>query len=374
MPEAGRIPVDEGRVAGRTARDGALAEQRGGSFAGARRGTSCEEADDDECSQSESEKKAHREASRRSVANDRNRGHSFAAFWYEERVTSALPWHAGLVVGGRYKLQKRLGGGAAADVWSAHDATLHATVALKLLHPSYAGSAIAKRFLREARAAAQIRSLHVVQILDHGLHQATPFISMELLEGETLADRLDRDGQLPINLAVRVMTHVARAAGKAHAAGIIHRDLKPPNVFLVRAEDGEEEIAKVFDFGIAKIEDPPQGTTTSVTKAGTLLGTPEYMSPEQATGAPVDFRTDIYAMGIMAFECVTGDIPFATENLAEILQLAALGELRKPSQVMRVPPAFDAWFAKATHAVPEHRFDSAKELADALRVALGAGK
>jgi serine/threonine protein kinase len=302
------------------------------------------------------------------------RGHSFSAFWYQEQVTSALPWHAGLVVGGRYKLQKRLGGGAAADVWSAHDETLHATVALKLLHPGYAGSAIAKRFLREARAAAQIRSLHVVQILDHGLDDTTPFISMELLEGETLADRLDREGRLPLPSVARVMTHVARAAGKAHAAGIIHRDLKPPNVFLVRPEEGEEEIAKVFDFGIAKIEDPPAGSNTSVTKAGTLLGTPEYMSPEQATGATVDFRTDIYAMGILAFECVTGDIPFATENLAEILQFAALGELRKPSSVMRVPPAFDDWFVKATNAEPAKRFDSAKELADALRIALGVGK
>ena len=280
-----------------------------------------------------------------------------------------------MVIGGRYRLDNKLGAGAAAQVWSALDTTLHALVALKLLDPTFAESGVAKRFLREARAAAQIRSLHVVQILDHGLHEGTPFIAMELLEGETLADRLDRVKTLAPAMVVRIVTQIAKAAAKAHTAGIVHRDLKPPNVFLVKDDDTDEEIAKVFDFGIAKVEVPldvegvPQ---TGVTRVGTLLGTPHYMSPEQAIGVPVDYRTDIYALGIIAFECMTGAIPVEGDDIVSVLRDVRAGRLRKPSEVAHVPRAFDAWFAKATKVLPEERFNSAKELADALRVALVA--
>src|SRR5262245_8920799 len=135
------------------------------------------------------------------------------------------------MVGKRYRLVSRLGAGAAAEVWSAQDTTLDAPIAIKLLDPSYAGSTVAKRFLREAKAAAKIRSLHVVQILDHGVHGEIPYITMELLEGETLADRLDRVRRLDADSVCRVAGHIAKAATKAHEAGIIHRDLKPANVF-----------------------------------------------------------------------------------------------------------------------------------------------
>jgi serine/threonine protein kinase len=282
------------------------------------------------------------------------------------RVTTVLPWQPDLRVAGRYRLQDRIGAGASAEVWRAVDDTLDAAVAIKLLDPMFARTEIATRFLREARAAAKIRSLHVVQILDHGLHGETPYISMELLEGETLADRLDRDGCLPPRVASRIIVQVAKATAKAHAEGIVHRDLKPENIFLVQDEDAEEPLAKVFDFGIAKVLPRRGAPLTDVTKAGSLLGTPEIMSPEQARGLPVDHRTDLYSLAIVAFRCFTGGLPFASEDVEEILQCAAAGKLLRPSDVASVPMGFDAWFARASAYEPEARFASAKEMAAAL--------
>ncbi|NUP07174.1 MAG: serine/threonine protein kinase [Polyangiaceae bacterium] len=281
-------------------------------------------------------------------------------------ISGAAPWCPGLTIAGRYRLRVRIGEGGAAEVWRALDTTLEAPVAIKLLHPDLAHGTIAKRFLREAKAAAKLRSLHVVQILDAGLHDDTAYITMELLEGETLADRLDRVEQLPPKLVSRFVGHIAKAAAKAHAAQIVHRDLKPTNVFLV-TDDDTDEIAKVFDFGIAKVKaSPGAGQVTGTTTAGTLLGTPEYMSPEQARGLAVDYRTDLYAMGILAFESLTGRLPFEASKMQDVLQLAAEGRLLRPSQIVAVAPGFDAWFARATAFRAKDRFDSAKDLATAL--------
>lgn len=276
-----------------------------------------------------------------------------------------------MAIAGRYSLRARIGEGGAAEVWRALDTTLDAPVAIKLLDPRLANAAISKRFLQEAKAAAKLRSLHVVQILDHGVHEDTAYITMELLVGETLADRLDRVGQLPPPAVARFVGHIAKAAAKAHAAGVIHRDLKPSNVFIVQ-DDDSDEIAKVFDFGIAKVKPAPGNPqATGATTLGTLLGTPEYMSPEQARGFAVDLRTDLYAIGIIAFECLTGKLPFESQDMHDVLQLAASGRLLLPSQVMAVPPGFDAWFAKATALRAVDRFASAKELAAALGEILG---
>ncbi|HVY44241.1 MAG TPA: serine/threonine-protein kinase [Minicystis sp.] len=284
----------------------------------------------------------------------------------------SAPRSPGDVVARRYRLEAHLGSGAAAEVWRAFDGTLRAEVALKILHEAYAGSEVARRFLREAQAAAQLRSLHVVQVLDQGMTESgTPFIAMELLEGETLAARLERDGRMMPADVCRVLSHVGKAAAKAHAMGIVHRDLKPHNVFLVR--DDDEEITKVFDFGIAKLT-RGTGMATSSTATGSLIGTPEYMSPEQASCGKVDFRTDLYAMGIVAFECLTGHVPFETEDVLEIIERVMHGELARPSAFAPVPPAFEAWFERATRLDPNARFGSAREMVAALeRALLGPG-
>src|SRR6478609_11197565 len=207
---------------------------------------------------------------------------------------------AGQLLRGRYRLESQLGAGGMGTIWRAQDLVLNAPVAVKVVdRTAIPDEETLERFSREAQAAATLRSPHVVQILDHGLDGKVPFMAMELLEGETLAQRLKRQKRLTPAETARVISHIGRAIGKAHDAGIVHRDLKPENVFLVHNED--EEIAKVLDFGVAKLERNAltEGTRT---RTGSILGTPFYMSPEQAQGnRTVDSRTDLWAMGVIAF-------------------------------------------------------------------------
>jgi serine/threonine-protein kinase len=273
---------------------------------------------------------------------------------------------AGRVLSGRYRLIRPLGQGSQASVWLAEHLALTTQVAVKLIDPDLAKREDAReRFRREATAAATLRSAHVVQILDHGIDGLQPFIVMELLDGEDLFERLDKRGRLTLRETSRIVTQVARALSRAHAAGIIHRDLKPENVFLVTNED--DEVVKVFDFGVAKVTNPNQAVLQQ-TSVGQLIGTPHYMSPEQVKGTgEVDFRADLWALGIITYQCVTGHLPFDSEGVGDLLIKITLGELPIPSKVLPgLPPAFDAWFAKACHREPAQRFDSARELAEAL--------
>jgi serine/threonine-protein kinase len=188
---------------------------------------------------------------------------------------------------------------------------------------------------------------------------------MELMEGESLAHRIRRLGRLSLPETQRFVTHVARALARAHELGIVHRDLKPDNIFLVRNED--EEIAKVLDFGIAKANAQLLGHS-SATRTGTIMGTPHYMSPEQITGAKgLDHRTDLWALGVIACECLTGSQPFGGETIGALVLAICAQEPPKPSSLAPVPAGFDAWFARATARVVAERFASARELSDALR-------
>src|SRR3954463_12112457 len=207
---------------------------------------------------------------------------------------------AGRVLSDRYRLIRPVGHGSQAAVWVAEHLALTTNVAVKLIDPELAKKGAAReRFRREATAAAQLRSAHVVQILDHGIDGAQPFIVMELLEGEDLFERIQKRRRLSVTETSKIVTQVARALTRAHAAGIVHRDLKPENVFLVPNEDDEQ--VKVLDFGVAKVK---SGKTTRQTSVGTLIGTPHYMSPEQVKGTnEVDYRTDLWALGIIAFQC-----------------------------------------------------------------------
>src|SRR5262249_1729586 len=182
---------------------------------------------------------------------------------------------AGRVLNQRYRLIRPVGQGSQASVWVAEHLALQTHVAVKLIDPELAKREDAReRFQREATAAAQLRSAHVVQILDHGIDGTQPFIVMELLEGEDLFERLNKRNRLTLREASRVVTQVARALTRAHQAGIVHRDLKPENVFLVPNDD--DEIVKVLDFGVAKVSDPAKQTMRK-TGVGTLVGTPHYM-------------------------------------------------------------------------------------------------
>lgn len=277
----------------------------------------------------------------------------------------------GLVLAGRYRLEDKLGVGGMGTVWRAEHLVLCAPVAVKILDRDVSRDEEAHdRFIREARSAAALRSPHVVQILDYGIDGGHPYIAMELLEGETLQHRLARMTRLaPIETA-RIINHVARAVARAHEAGIIHRDLKPENVFIVRNEDAE--ISKVLDFGVAKVETAQLGPKGTRTRTGSLLGTPFYMSPEQAQGnKTIDPRSDLWSLGVIAFECLTGKRPFESEGLGDLVLQICVRDMPVPSELAAVPPKFDEWFSKACARDLEQRFQTARELSDGLRDIVG---
>lgn len=259
--------------------------------------------------------------------------------------------------------------GGMGSVWLAHDLLLDSACALKLIDDDKARTEeVRVRFAREAKVAAQLRGAHVVDVFDHGEWEGVPYIAMEFLDGEDLGTRLDRLGVLDAESTHRVVAHVARALARAHALGVVHRDLKPENVFLVNGDEGE--IAKVVDFGIAKHD--AYSLRDKATKTGSFLGTPYYVSPEQARGKSTDHRSDLWSLGVIAFQCLTGRPPFESEALGELMGLILYEDLPLPSQRNpALPPALDAWWMKAAAREREERFQSAKELSDALGVALG---
>jgi eukaryotic-like serine/threonine-protein kinase len=279
----------------------------------------------------------------------------------------------GTLLAEKYRLVSLLGRGGMGEVWRAEHLGLRAPVAIKLMNPETVSNPEAlARFNREAQAAASLRSPHVVQVLDHGLDPVlqVPFIAMEMMEGESLAARLERVGRLSPPDTARVVTHIARALARSHEAGIVHRDLKPDNVFLVPGDDGE--IAKVLDFGIAKANtqslDP-----SSATRTGAVMGTPYYMSPEQISGAKgVDFRTDLWALGVIACQCLTGKLPFEADTIGGLVLAICTEPIPRPSQLGPSPAAFDAWFERALARLPAQRFQSARDLAEELRRVCGA--
>lgn len=286
---------------------------------------------------------------------------------YTRRVrTEYADWE----IAGRYRLEEPIGKGGMGSVWRARHLSLDAPVAVKLIDPALARDDEARtRFLREARAAAALRSPNVVQTFDFGVEDGVPFIVMELLQGETLEDRLARSAPLSPEETVDIMVQVSRAIAKAHEHGIIHRDLKPDNIFLTEHDD--EWVVKVLDFGVAKFTggDMPAGAAT---RPGAVLGTPFYMSPEQAEGKrPLDWRADLWSLAVLTFECVVGVRPFQGDTAAILFVQLVAAPIPVPSQYAKVPPGFDEWWARAAQRDPELRFQSSKEQAESLCAALG---
>jgi hypothetical protein len=274
------------------------------------------------------------------------------------------------VVANRFRLNRLLGRGGMGSVWHATHLGLDIPCAVKFIEGEFAHMAEAQqRFEREAKAAAQLRSPHVVQILDHGVCDGTPYIAMELLDGEDLGKRLTRVGRMDTREVTTIITQVCRALSRAHQLGIVHRDLKPDNIFLVR--DDDREIAKVLDFGIAKSN--ATALDGSNTKTGAMLGTPYYMSPEQAQGIKsVDFRSDLWSLAVIVFQAVTGHLPFESEALGDLLVKIIVQPIPVPSHIAHdVPPGFDAWWNKASQRDPALRHQTAKEFAEALGMVFG---
>jgi serine/threonine protein kinase len=275
----------------------------------------------------------------------------------------------GTVVAERFRLVRMLGEGGMGSVWLAHHEKLDMACAVKFISADVASAeGVRERFEREAKIAAQIKSPHVVQVLDYGVSEGVPYIAMEYLDGQDLAQRLAERGRLSPDEAVSVVAQVARALAKAHAAGLVHRDLKPENVFLVR--DDDHELVKVLDFGIAKAQTPMPDVNT---RTGTLMGTPRFMSPEQAQGMKnLDHRSDLWSLGVIAFRSIVGVLPFDSDAIGDLMMRIIVHPLPVPSQILPgLPPSFDAWWMRAAARDPAHRFQNAKDLADALSAAFG---
>lgn len=236
----------------------------------------------------------------------------------------------GSVIDGRYLVGKRLGAGGMGAVYRARQTDLGRDVAIKVLLDELSpNDTLTRRFTVEALAVSRLKHPNTIQIYDFGKTAAGRlYIVMELLEGETLNDRILGLGRLPVRMALRILAHIAAALDEAHGKGIIHRDLKPENIFLVKVGD-DPDFVKVLDFGVAKLRDGAGDGKGTLTKAGSIFGTPRYMSPEQASARAVDARSDLYSLGIMLFEMLTGRPPFEAEQpllllLAHVNQTAPM--------------------------------------------------
>ncbi|MFJ9039718.1 protein kinase [Streptomyces sp. NPDC102406] len=276
------------------------------------------------------------------------------------------------VADGRYQLRDLLGQGGMASVHLAHDTRLDRAVAIKTLHTELGREdAFRQRFQREAMSVAKLTHTNIVSVFDSGEDELdgiiTPYIVMEYVEGLPLGSVLDQDvrrhGAMPSDKALRITADVLAALEISHEMGLVHRDIKPGNVMMTK-----RNVVKVMDFGIARAM---QSGVTSMTQTGMVVGTPQYLSPEQALGRGVDARSDLYSVGIMLFQLVTGRLPFEADSPLAIAYAHVQEEPVAPSSINRsLPPAIDALVARALRKNPNERFPSAEAMRDeCLRVA-----
>lgn len=269
---------------------------------------------------------------------------------------------------GPYEILGELGGGGMAKVLRAWDGRLHREVAIKLIHDRYAMPGIRERFLREARAASGLNHPNICTIFDIGEQDGEPYLVMELLEGETLKDRI-AEGAMPVEAIVRYGTEIAEALALAHSRGIVHRDIKPANIFLVKKPNGQAQ-AKVLDFGLAKVGlyESKSGLSEELTTVGAAVGTVSYMSPEQARGEALDPRSDLFSLGVVLYEMASGQLPFKGSTSALVF-VQLLGQA--PPEPVRdwnaaIPKELEAVIFKLLAKKPKARYQTADEVCRAL--------
>jgi eukaryotic-like serine/threonine-protein kinase len=256
----------------------------------------------------------------------------------------------GETIAGRYRLEELIGSGGMARVFRAHDTLLERDVALKILDERFLGDAeYVERFRREARAAAQLSHPNIVTVIDRGEEDGHQYIVFEYVEGETLKQLIERTGPLPVAEAIELALQVGRALAFAHTFGLVHRDVKPQNVLL-----NGDGAAKVTDFGIARTLDVEKG----VTQTGTVLGTSNYIAPEQASGERVDEHSDVYSLGVVLYELLTGEVPFPGDSFVAV----AMRHINEPAPDVRerrpdVPPRLAAAIDRALEKDPADRFE-----------------
>ncbi len=264
------------------------------------------------------------------------------------------------MIDGRYRVVKRLGSGGMADVFRAHDTQLGREVAVKVLYSRFAEDAqFVERFKREASSAAGLSHPSIVGVFDRGEWDGTYYIAMELIEGRTLKDVIRERGPAPPEAATDIVTQILRALRFAHQRGVVHRDIKPQNVLV----DAEGRV-KVTDFGIAR------AGASDMTETGSIMGTAQYLSPEQAQGRPVDARSDLYSVGVVLYEMLTGRVPFDAESPVTVA-LKQVSEAPIPPRELEpsIPPALEAVVLRALEKEPARRFADADEFIRALEAA-----
>ena len=278
----------------------------------------------------------------------------------------------GELIGGRYEIEELVGTGGMSSVYRARDSVLERRVALKILHEHFsADPEYVERFRREARAIARLNHPNIVTVIDRGEFGNRQFIVFEHIPGENLKEVVEREGQLPVAQALALTHQIARGLAFAHQHDVVHRDVKPQNVLL-----DESGTAKVTDFGIARSLDPGE----ELTQTGTLLGTSDYIAPEQASGEPIDARSDQYSLGVLLYELLTGEVPYPADSFMAV----AMRHLRDPVPSVRerrrdVPDRVDKIVARAMAKRPADRFPSTEAMMGAIEDALadtgeGAGR
>ncbi len=286
----------------------------------------------------------------------------------------------GTMVAGKYLIQRKVGTGGMGSVWLGEHTTLGTMVAIKFIHAAHLHRQDARRrFEIEAQAASRLKTPHVVQVFDYGTDDTVPYIVMEYLEGESLADRIEREGPVPLKEVALIFRQACRALSIAHELGIVHRDLKPDNLFLAtnsREQHKEAEyVVKLVDFGIAKIieDDEGHGKFGGPTRAGMVIGTPNFMCPEQLTeGGEPSPLSDLWSLGACAYTAAVGTIPFDGETMGDIVLKVCAEPLPVPtSETGNATLLFDKWYAKANHRVQSERFQTADDFARALDAACG---
>jgi serine/threonine protein kinase len=272
----------------------------------------------------------------------------------------------GELIGAKYQVERLLGMGGMGAVYEATHRVTGKRFALKLLLPELTTHEdVVKRFIREAQVAGRFQHPNVVEVYDVGEHGSSMFMVMELLRGESLALRLEREGKLPVDVACKVLMECLDGVAAAHAAGIIHRDLKPANIFLCTTRAGF--VAKVLDFGISKLTEAPGIPKATTTDTGTVMGTPFYMAPEQLRSKGVDHRVDIYALGVTLYESLSGRQPYAADNYPDlVIKIWTETPPALDSVAPETPVELADIIAKAMARSPQDRFESAESMASAL--------
>ena len=284
------------------------------------------------------------------------------------RMTEAPDPYLGTILGERYKVLQKLGAGGMGAVYLAEHVVIERKVAIKILSQDFAHKAdLVQRFIQEARAAARIGHENIVEVYDFGeTASGSVFFAMEYLEGQDLAQLIQKAGSLPAARVRHIALQICRALAAAHTKKIVHRDLKPENIYLIERE-GRTDFVKVLDFGIAKMSTIEEGPGR-LTRTGMIFGTPEYMSPEQARGEVPDHRVDIYALGCILYEMLTGRVPFQAETFMGTLTKHMFEMPEPPSRRCRIPipPELEAVCLRAMEKDRDRRFQTMQDVAQGL--------